>query len=518
MVVLNTLTKEKNMCGIIGIIGSPNAALESYQGLLLMQHRGQDAAGILSFDSTDKSFHLQKAPGLVDKVFNEQNLKSLKGQMSIGHTRYSTIGRSLDKDIQPLLVNFPFGMGLAHNGNLLNVHELKTYLKEIRHRYIFTNNDAEILLNLIADGLGNYGRAGKKENNDFSFSLETLINAINDVFEYCQGGFAVVSQIANQGLLAFRDPNGIRPLILGERDLTLEERQTAQHRSPKSYCFASESNILNFLGYNVVRDVMPGEMIFIELATGKLTSRQLTDKAQKSCMFEYVYFANPESVIDEKNVYASRLKMGEYLGHKISNMMKQNQISPDVVIPVPETSRVSAIALSEIIKVPYRELLIKNRYVQRSFILNSQKCRENAVMLKLSPIKSEIQGKKVLIVDDSIVRGTTSKRIIDLVKNAGAKEVYFASACPPVIKPCFYGIDFPNSDELIAYDKSLVEVTDILGANAVIYLDQTDLMKSLEGDKLCMACIDGNYPVDITSAQNFKQNRVEQVEDHYVIN
>ena len=310
-------------------------------------------------------------------------------------------------------------------------------------------------------------------------------------------------------MFAFRDPHGIRPLILGEKKLIEEEKVLQPNNFEKSYCLASESNTLNYLGHEIVRDIKPGELIFIDIE-GHIHSDILVEKKQKSCMFEYVYFANPESVIDDENVYASRIKMGEFLGHKINKLIATGKIDPDVVVPVPETSRVSAISLSEIIRVPYRELLIKNRYIQRSFILNSQKRRERAVQLKLSPVKTEIKDKRVLLVDDSIVRGTTSKRIIELVRKAGAKEVYFASACPPIIKPCFYGIDFPKSEELVAFNKTEKEIDQELGADKVIYLNLDDLKKSIKTPGLCMACVDGKYPVDITEANNFNNNRIEE--------
>jgi amidophosphoribosyltransferase len=495
------------MCGIIGVIGSPFASYESYQGLLLMQHRGQDAAGILSFDQQSNLFHLHKSSGLVDTVFNKENLKTLVGNMSIGHTRYSTIGATDEKDIQPILNNYPFGLGLAHNGNLINVHELKRYLKNERHRYIFSNNDAEVILNLLADSLVNHCERSKRTDEFIVFDSKALVKSIHELFKLAKGGYAVLGEIANQGLFAFRDPHGIRPLILGQRELTQEEKQLNPLHFGKAYCLASESNTLNYLGYEIVRDIRPGEMLFINLK-GEIISQILVEKKQTTCMFEYVYFANPESIIDEENVYASRIKMGEFLGHKINQMIEQNIISPDVVVPVPETSRVSAISMSEIIRVPYRELLIKNRYIQRSFILNTQQRRERAVQLKLSPVKPEIQGKRVLLVDDSIVRGTTSRKIIEMVRNAGAKEVYFASACPPIIKPCYYGIDFPNSNELLAHNRSEKEIEDILGADKVIYLNLADIKNSIQKPGLCMACIDGNYPVNIEDANQFNQNRV----------
>jgi amidophosphoribosyltransferase len=499
------------MCGIIGVTGTPYSSQEAYQGLLLMQHRGQDAAGILSFESSRKVFNLHKKPGLVDKVFEKHDLLQLKGETAVGHTRYSTIGHSDERDIQPLMINYPFGIGLAHNGNVVNVNELKQFLKEKRHRYIFSNNDAEVILNLLADNLTTYCKHSRRDSEDIIFEYKALEKAVSDIFEYVHGGYAVIGQLADKGLFAFRDPNGIRPLILGERELTPEEKEFYPNHYGKAYCLASESNTLNYLGYKIVRDVEAGELIFIG-QDGELNSKKLINKTHTPCMFEYVYFANPESIMDKENVYATRLKMGTFLGQKIKGMMEKGLIQPDVVVPVPETSRVSAISMSEEIGVPYRELLIKNRYIQRSFILNSQASRERAVQLKLSPVKSEIKGKRVLLVDDSIVRGTTSTRLIELVRKAGAKEVYFASACSPILHPCYYGIDFPDPKELVATDKTYDEIEKALGADRVIYLDVDYLKKSIDVPNLCTACLDGEYPVDISSAENFNENRVKETE------
>lgn len=494
------------MCGIIGVLGTPHSAQEAYQGLLLMQHRGQDAAGILSYEFSRRVYNLHKLPGLVDKVFEESDLKRLAGEMAIGHTRYSTIGHSDAGDIQPLMINFPFGIGLAHNGNLVNVHRLKEDLKVKRQRYIFSNNDAEVLLNILAEGLSVHCQAASN-GHQLKFEYDALEKAVATIFENAQGGYAVIGEIANEGMFAFRDPHGIRPLIMGQRELSDEEKQMAPDHFGKTYCFASESNTLNYLGYEIIRDIDPGELVFID-KSGEVRSSKILNKEPAPCMFEYVYFANPESIMESENVYAARLKLGTQLGKKVRQLIDEGVISPDVVVPVPETSRVSAISMSEQIRVPYRELLIKNRYIQRSFILNSQKSRERAVQLKLSPVKSEIEGKKVLLVDDSIVRGTTSKRLIELVRRAGAKEVYFASACSPILHPCYYGIDFPNPKELVATNKTLAEIEQTLGADKVIYLDVEDLRKAINVPKMCMACLDGKYPVSIDEAENFNANRV----------
>lgn len=494
------------MCGIIGVLGTPHSAQEAYQGLLLMQHRGQDAAGILSYDFNRRVYNLHKLPGLVDKVFEKSDLQRLQGEMAIGHTRYSTIGHSDAGDIQPLMINFPFGIGLAHNGNLVNVHSLKKNLKEKKQRYIFTNNDAEVILNILAEGLASKCQTSSN-TVELSFNYQALESAVADLYETAKGGYAVIGEIAGEGIFGLRDPHGIRPLILGQRELSEEEKTLSPNHFGKSYCFASESNTLNYLGYEIVRDVGAGELVYID-KTGEIHAKTISSKEPAPCMFEYVYFANPESVMENENIYAARLKMGVALGNKIRKMIEHKIITPDVVVPVPETSRVSAISMSEQIGVPYRELLIKNRYIQRSFILNDQKSRERAVQLKLSPVKTEIQGKKVLLVDDSIVRGTTSKRLIELVRKAGAKEVYFASACSPILHPCYYGIDFPNPDELVATNKSIEEIEQVLGADKVIYLDIGDLRRAINVPKMCMACLDGKYPVCTEEAKSFNENRV----------
>ncbi|MEX0798655.1 MAG: amidophosphoribosyltransferase [Bacteriovoracaceae bacterium] len=485
------------MCGVVGIIGSPYSAQEAYQGLLLMQHRGQDAAGILSLESKNNNYHLHKDQGLVDTVFNKDNLYQLRGEIAIGHTRYSTIGVSELKDVQPQMINYPYGIGLAHNGNLVNIQELKENLKNEKNRYIYSDNDAETLLNIIAGELAD----SEKEEN---FSVKDMARAVSKVYSSAKGGYSVIGTIAKKGFFAFRDPNGIRPLIFGKRDLTEEEKDKSSFK--ESYCFASESNTMNYLDYDIIRDVRAGEFIFIDFE-GNVHSEQLSQKKHTPCMFEWVYFANPDSVLDEENVYASRHRMGEFLGKKVKELVNEGFISPDVVVPVPETSRISSISLSETSGVPCRELLIKNRYIQRSFILNTQKSRERAVKLKLSPVAQEIKGKNVLLVDDSVVRGTTSKRIIEMVKKAGAKDVYFASACPPILNPCFYGIDFPHKEELLAYQKSLKEIEHILGADKVIYMSIEELKAALKKKNACMACLDGNYPVDVSAGQEFNQSR-----------
>lgn len=494
------------MCGIVGVFGTPYSFQEVYQGLLLLQHRGQDAAGILSFDFATKNFHQYKDLGLISDVFSPETLSGFSGQMSIAHTRYATVGPKnpieSKRDIQPMTINYPYGIGMVHNGNIVNYYELKEYLQDEKDRHLFTQNDLEALLNLLSDGLND------KLKTDFSF--DHFQKAVKELFEKAHGGFAVLGLLAEKGLFAFRDPHGLRPLILGQRNLTEEEKAASPQHFGKSYCLSSESNALNFLGYEVLRDVLPGEIIFIDKKGEIFSSVDYSSKkdiAPKSCMFEWVYFANPESVLEERSVYSTRLAFGKNLGSEIQSLIDSGEIRPDLVVPIPETSRVAAISLSETLRIPYREVLIKNRYIQRSFILNTQESRKRAVQLKLTAIASEIKGKNILLLDDSIVRGTTSKRIIEMVKEAGANEVYFATTCPPIRYPCYYGVDFPDPKELVASSRTIEEVSDYLGATRLIYLSPEATKKSIGKDSLCMACINGCYPVDVSAAKTFQDMR-----------
>jgi amidophosphoribosyltransferase len=504
-VISKTYCKVRLMCGIVGVIGTPYSFQEVYQGLLLLQHRGQDAAGILSFDFNQKNFHHYKDLGLISDVFSPEILAGFSGQMSIAHTRYATVGPKnpikSKRDIQPMTLNYPYGIGMVHNGNIVNYYELKEQLQNDKDRHLFTQNDLEALLNILSDELN--------KNLKSNFHFEQFEVAVQSLFDQAKGGFAVVGLLAERGMFAFRDPHGLRPLILGVRNLTDDEKLNYPNHSGKSYCLSSESNSLNFLGYDVLRDVHPGEILFIDQKGEVYSSIDYSprnDIPQKSCMFEWVYFANPESVLEEKSVYSTRLAFGKNLGGEIQALIDSGEISPDLVVPIPETSRVAAISLSETLKIPYREVLIKNRYIQRSFILNTQESRKRAVALKLTAIASEIKGKNILLLDDSIVRGTTSKRIIEMVKEAGAKEVYFATTCPPIRYPCYYGVDFPDPKELVASSRTVEEVADHLGADKLIYLSTESLKKSIGKESLCMACINGCYPVN-ANTQTFKDMR-----------
>lgn len=480
------------MCGIVGIIGNQDAATEAYHGLLMLQHRGQDSAGLLSYDLEKKHFNIKKNLGLVDQVFNEDEILKLKGSSAIGHTRYSTIGKIIPEDIQPMLLGYPFGIGIAHNGNIINFKNIKDHLYQEKKRAVFSNNDLEAILHLLASEISEKIQTKR-------LSPKIVFDAIRNVITTAEGGVSAVSIIGELGLVAFKDPNGIRPLILGRK-----ENPTGGY----SYCFASESTVLNFLNYQVVRDLSPGEAVIIT-NDGQIHSKDLTDTKQSPCMFEWIYFANAESTILGKNIYQVRLELGKLLSKEVKKDLK-NLPLPDMIVPVPDTSRPSAISLAEELNLPYREILIKNRYIQRSFILNNQKLRDNAVKLKLNAVKEQVVGKNILLVDDSIVRGTTSKRIIQMLKEAGAKNIYFASTCPPITSPCFYGIDFPKKEELIAFDKNKDQIAKSINAQKVIYLELEKLKDAIGLPDFCHACLSGKYPTSIDQSEIMIANRVKK--------
>lgn len=486
------------MCGIIGVIGTGEqkpssswAAYEVYSGLLTLQHRGQDAAGILSYDPKAQKFFHHKELGLVSEVFTQEQITRLHGDIAIGHTRYATAGSDGREDLQPLVSGFPFGVGMIHNGNILNYHSLAEELRTRYKQQLLTNNDLEILLNLWCQHL--------MTQNASSFVFSDAVATVEQIFNTVNGAYSVIGIVSGEGLFAFRDPHGFRPLVLGEKK---KEDGSLQ------YCLVSETVTLNFLGYQFVRDIQPGEFIFISL-NGTIQSQQVSAKnaRQAHCMFEWVYFSAAESTLEGQSVYGARLKLGHLLGKKIRHLLAQNNLKPDIVVPVPDTSRPAAIALAEELQIPFREALIKNRYIHRSFILNSQKERERIVELKLSPVKSEIEGKHLLLVDDSIVRGTTAKKIIALLKKNGAREVTLASTCPPIRFPCYYGIDFPTEEELIANGKNEEEIAESIGAEKVIYLEIEDLKTAIGTPHLCLACLNKDYPTSIEEGKFFGLKR-----------
>lgn len=486
------------MCGIVGLIGTSDAAREAFLGLTTLQHRGQDAAGILSYDSD--GYHRIKNIGLVEAVFTRENMETLTGNIALGHARYSTIGRGDLVDVQPFVLSYPFGIGMVHNGNIVNTDDLKNDLKTRLRRHLLTHSDSEMILNIFADGMA---QAGQPETSTEMF--EAICKSVKDIYKRVNGSYSIVTTIADHGLVAFRDPYGIRPLVWGKRSNKRSVDESGALESGEAHCVASESVALSFLGYDVVRDIAPGEVLFID-TKGKVFSRVLDQRGARHCMFEWVYFASPESVIDGAPVYGTRIQLGKNLARLMKKQIQERKIEADLIVPVPETSRIAAIALAEELGIPYREVLIKNRYIKRTFILNSQEKRQKAVNLKLSPVRSEIEGKRVILVDDSIVRGTTSKKIIELVRNAGASKVYFVSTCPPIQSPCFYGIDFPVQSELIASGRNLREIERELGADSVIYQELGGLKKSIQeaGSEAgecnpCTACLDGKYPTDVSA-------------------
>lgn len=486
------------MCGVVGLIGSRESAREAFLGLTTLQHRGQDAAGILTYD--EQGFHTVRGLGLVDSVFTRANMETLIGAMALGHTRYSTTGRGDTNEIQPFLINYPYGIGMVHNGNVVNTDELREELRTRWRRKLLTKSDTEILLNLFAEGLA---QSSVSPGEHLGFSQ--IRTAVESLYQRVKGSYSVVSLIADHGLVAFRDPYGIRPLVWG-RKRGPDGQLTGAHM------VTSESVALDFNRYEFVRDLEPGELLYID-QKGNVFSEIVASKGRRPCMFEWVYFASPESIIDKVPVYGARLQLGKRLASLLSEQVQKRGLKPDIVVPVPETARIAAVALAEELKVPYREVLIKNRYIKRTFILDSDDKRKIAVNLKLSPVRSEIQGKKVLLIDDSIVRGTTSRKLIELVLEAGASEVYFVSTCPPIQHPCFYGIDFPSGEELIAYQKTLEEIEATLGADAVIYLDQENLVRAIQEagqasfTQPCMACLNGQYPTDVSSGRRFAEIR-----------
>ncbi|MCA1799254.1 MAG: amidophosphoribosyltransferase, partial [Xanthomonadaceae bacterium] len=445
------------MCGIVGIVAQGPVNQAIYDALTVLQHRGQDAAGIITFDGG--RLHLRKDNGLVRDVFQREDMLRLVGNAGIGHVRYPTAGSSDSSESQPLYVNSPFGIALSHNGNLTNTRELKEALFRDDLRHLNTESDSEVILNVFAHELARSGRA--------KIGGDEIFDAIAALHRRCRGGYAVIMLIAGHGIVAFRDPHGIRPIVFGVRE-------TAEGNE---YMVASESVALDAAGFTLVRDVAPGEGIFIDLA-GKLHSRQCAEApASTPCIFEYVYFARPDSIIDRVSVYKARLRMGEKLAEKIMREWPDHDI--DVVIPIPDTSRTSALQLANLLDVKYREGFVKNRYIGRTFIMPGQTMRQKSVRQKLNAIDLEFHGKNVLLVDDSIVRGTTSQQIIQMAREAGAEKVYFASAAPPVRYPNVYGIDMPAASELIAAGRSEDEVAGIIGADRLIYQDLEDLVDAV---------------------------------------
>jgi len=476
------------MCGIVGVISSAPVNQLIYDALLLLQHRGQDAAGIVTMQGTKCFMH--KARGMVRDVFRTRNMRALPGNVGLGQVRYPTAGNAYsEEEAQPFYVNAPFGIVLVHNGNLTNAHALKAELFEIDRRHINTESDTEVLINVLAHEL-------EREARDLELTPDAVFRAVAAVHRRVKGSYAVVALIAGHGLLAFRDPFGIRPLCFGE-GLTPEGRELM---------VASESVALEGTGHRPIRDVAPGEAIFIDL-DGRVHARQCAEHPTlHPCMFEFVYLARPDSVMDGIPVYQARLNLGETLAQRLISTMPPSEI--DVVIPIPESSRPSAMQLAQKIGKPYREGFVKNRYVGRTFIMPGQAVRKKSVRQKLNAIAQEFKGRNVLLVDDSIVRGTTSKEIVQMAREAGARKVYMASAAPPVRFPNVYGIDMPTKEELIAHGRSIEEIREFIGADALIYQD-VDAMKRVvkalnpKLDGFEASCFDGHYITGDVSAADF---------------
>ncbi|MFZ9153702.1 MAG: amidophosphoribosyltransferase [Burkholderiaceae bacterium] len=474
------------MCGVVGTISHRPVNQLLYDALLLLQHRGQDAAGIATMNGN--SFAMHKANGLVRDVFRTRNMRSLVGNAGIGQVRYPTAGSaSSEEEAQPFYVSAPFGIILAHNGNLTNAPMLRSEMAYRDRRHINTNSDTEVLLNVLADEL-------QKETNSAALDDDSIFKAVAGLNKRVKGSYAVVSLIAGFGLLAFRDPFGIRPLCIGKIDTP----------DGTEWMIASESVALEGLGYTFVRDVIPGEAIYIDL-DGNFHTRQCAPSASLNpCIFEYVYLARPDSTIDGVTVYNVRMRMGDYLAEKIRAETDVSKI--DVVMPIPDSSRPAALQVAKRLGISYREGFFKNRYIGRTFIMPGQAVRKKSVRQKLNAMRIEFKDKTVLIVDDSIVRGTTSYEIVQMARESGAKKVIFASAAPPVRFPNVYGIDMPTRSELVAYGRTHDEINDLIGADQLIYQSVEDMKKAVQDinpniKNFEASCFDGNYITgDITEA------------------
>ena len=472
------------MCGIVGIIGNNDVASTIYECLTILQHRGQDAAGIAT--CLGDRLELVKNNGLVSDVFRSESAQKLKGNAGIGHVRYPTAGSSNFEEAQPFYVNSPFGIALAHNGNLHNAEQLKRELFAEDRRHINTQSDSEVLLNVFAHELQNA--------SGLMITPEAVFHAVSRVHKRCHGAYANVLIIPGYGIVAFRDPNGIRPLVYGVR----------QSEEGDEYMVASESIALDLHHFDLIDDVAPGEAIIIT-NDRELHRKQCAENPQLSpCVFEYVYFARPDSMIDDVSVYKARLRMGEKLAERIKERWPDEEI--DVVIPIPESSRTSAIPMAYSLGVKFREGFIKNRYIGRTFIMPGQEQRIKSVRRKLNAVELEFRKKNVLLIDDSIVRGTTSQQIIQMARDAGAKKVFFASAAPPVRYPNVYGIDMPVAEELIAHNRSEEEICELLGADGLIYQTLEDLEA---------ACLEGNPKIDRFDSSCFSNEYVTDVPEEY---
>ena len=488
------------MCGIVGIVGHSPANQQIYDALTVLQHRGQDAAGIMTCHAGE--LFMRKKNGLVRDVFQQRHMLALKGNIGIGHVRYPTAGCASSSEAQPFFVNSPYGICLAHNGNLTNATELAEVLVREDLRHLNTSSDSEVLLNVFASELSRPGTP--------RVSATDIFTALTAVYRRARGGFAVVAMIVGHGLVGFRDPHGIRPLVIGRREIA----------GGCEYMLASESVAIDQLGFTFLRDVAPGEAVFID-EHGRLYSQQCVPVSRHTpCIFEYVYFARPDSIIDRISVHKARLRMGDLLAEKIRRVWPDHDI--DVVIPIPDTSRTAAVQVAQYLGIKYREGFVKNRYIGRTFIMPGQEQRERSVRSKLNVIDLEFRGKNVLLIDDSIVRGTTSAQIIDLAREAGARRVYFASAAPPVRYPNVYGIDMPAAAELVAAGRTEEEVARLIGADRLIYQDLEDLLRACQHHDSDVqafddSCFSGRYVTgDITPSylERLQHERSDQAKAH----
>lgn len=465
------------MCGIIGIVGKESVSTRLYDGLTLLQHRGQDAAGIATCH--EGRLVLRRGAGLVRDVFRSSDIQRLEGRMGIAHVRYPTAGTSGQAEAQPFYVNSPYGIVMAHNGNLTNADVLQRELFESDLRHINTRSDSEVLLNVFAHELQDL-------KPSTHLTADMIFATVAAVHRRCRGAYAVIGMVVGRGVFAFRDPLGIRPAVIGVRESA----------TGKEYCVASESVALQGLDFDLLRDIAPGEAVYIDMDGNLHTEQCAQNPVLSPCIFEYVYLARPDSIIDNISVYKSRLRMGETLARKILRERPDHDI--DVVIPIPDTSRTSALEVATNLGVKYREAFIKNRYIGRTFIMPGQQMRKKSVRQKLSPIELEFNGKTVLLVDDSIVRGTTSGQIVEMARDAGAKKVYMASAAPPVRYPNVYGIDMPAADELIAHNRTTEEIQTTIGADWLVYQDIEDLIEAVQYqknpiDNFESSCFSGDY-------------------------
>lgn len=470
------------MCGILGISATDRVVQDLYDGLMVLQHRGQDSAGIVTYSNR---FHLHKENGYVRDVFTLKDMMNLQGNFGMGHVRYPTAGCYDAQEAQPFTTSTPFGIALIHNGNLTNYAELKEQITNDSTRYLNTTSDSEALLHVFAD------EVAKLKSK--LLTPQQIFRALENVYARIKGSYSVICMIAGYGLLAFRDQHGIRPLVFGKR------------KTPKGeeYMFSSESVALDTLGFKKIRDVQPGEAIFVDMKR-QMHAQQIVPSKWAPCLFEWVYLARPDSFLDDVSVYKARLRLGEYLGRKIKVAMKKERLRIDVVVPVPDSARVAAQSIAHTLRIRYREGLIKNRYIGRTFIMPGQAIRKRAIKYKLNPIPLEMKGKNVLLVDDSIVRGNTSRKIIEMVREAGARKVFFASTAPPLRNPCVYGVDLPSRKDFVAHNLSEHEIAKAIGADRLFYQDLKDLISSVKRGNpkitgFCHACFSGKYPTpDIT--------------------